>query len=125
MSCIYEIEPINDSETLYYKVHKQYIVSSKVIPNAFQTKGDGMSTDWAHYCTAEETHTRNGVSADNAVVSLNVGEIRVEKSLEVTHKPEDFNRAHSLVKGIPLKDPFKTEVRRHLTKIHKMIIPLG
>ncbi|SDE80930.1 hypothetical protein SAMN05216464_109277 [Mucilaginibacter pineti] len=124
MDCIYETESIDNNETLYYKVHKQYIISSKVIPNAFQTKGDGMSTDWARYCTPEETRLRNGIAKDNAIVSLHVGEVRIERNLEVVHKPEDFNRAHSLIKGIPIKDPFKTEVRRHLTKIHKVIIPL-
>ena len=124
MECDYEVETLGDLETLYYRVHKTYYRSSKIIPNAFQTKGDGMSTDWAKYSSPEESYSRCKIPADNSIVSFNTGRVKSEKILDVIHKPENINRSHSLVLGIPKSEPFKTEVRLHLMKIHKEVIAL-
>lgn len=124
MDCIYETETIGDQEILYYRVHKNYFRLSKIVPQAFQSKGDGMSTDWAKYSTEQESYSRCKIPADNAIVSLSTADIRSEKLLDAIHKPEDNNQSHSLVVGIPTNEPFKTEVRLHLMKIHKEVIHL-
>lgn len=71
-------------------------------PNGFQPKVGPMSTNWARYCTAEET--RQGAAQKTppsayTVVSMNVGRVRSEARQEVRHSPLADNRGHTDVIG--------------------------
>ena len=49
----YPKEPIPDNSNLYYRIHKTYIVDGEIVPGAFQSKIDSMSTDWDKYSTPQ------------------------------------------------------------------------
>lgn len=115
----FEIEDIPNDGTLYYRVHKSYIIDNEVIPGAFRSRGDGMSTDWNKYSTPEESQARSKTPHDNAIVSFSVLKIRSNPVLSAIHKPEPDNRAHSLVNGIPeTKNELQTKTRALLTEIY-------
>lgn len=75
-----------------------------------------MSVDWEKYSTAEDCRLRARVPEDNGVVSLVAGEVRAVGELDVLHRPEERNRSHSEIRGIPAKNPEKTKVRLRLFK---------
>lgn len=63
-----------------------------------------MSSDWSKYATPAEARARKGQekAANNAIVSLVVGELRNLPNTgvqRVVHAPEDHNRAHAVVHG--------------------------
>ncbi|MBW4888718.1 hypothetical protein KXQ82_03290 [Mucilaginibacter sp. HMF5004] len=116
---IFEAEEIPDNGILYYRVHKSYIVNNEVIPGAFRSRGDGMSTDWNKYSTPEESLLRAKVPAENSIINFPVTKIRSRSALAVIHNPEIDNRAHSLIKGIPeVKGDLQTKTRALLTLIY-------
>lgn len=92
-------ETIPDVDDLYMRVHKVYIDGQgNLAPGVFRDQGDGMSTDWNVYATPQDTQNRGKVPQDNAVISLNVGEVKAIP-LEVKHSPLSENRAHTDVIG--------------------------
>lgn len=115
----FEIEDIPNDGILYYRVHKSYIIENEVIPGAFRSRGDGMSTDWNKYSTPEESQARSKTPDDNAIVSFSVLKIRSNPVLSAIHKPEPDNRSHSLVNGIPeTKNELQTKTRALLAEIY-------
>ena len=113
----YPKEPIPDASSLFYRIHKSFIVDGDIIPGAFQSKVDGMSTDWDKYSTAEQSLAFSKIPSDNGIVKFSVGLIRQQPSMDVEHDPLLHNRAHSLVHGIPQKGELKTKVRLLLKRI--------
>jgi len=110
-------EPIPNQSNLFYRIHKTFIVDNEIIPGAFQSKIDGMSTDWDKYSTPEQSLALSKVPSDNGIVRFSVELIRQQPSMGVEHDPQPNNRAHSLVHGIPEKGELKTKVRLLLKRI--------
>jgi hypothetical protein len=126
-------EFILDEDILFYHIAKgkfaPYYNFDDIPPSAFDPIGNGLSVNWEKYCsTAEEclniktekypngkTHRTHGIGHFIA------GEIREIKSLDVLHSPSISNKAHSLIKGIPPKEPKPpyNEMRKKLKRIFK------
>jgi len=117
----YEIESILDHHLLYYRIHKSYInpnlnSDKKIIPGAFKPKGnDELSTDWNEHTTPELAVKDPNA---NGLVKFLVEKLRVPSlSLVVEHNPlcelldGIDNRAHSVIKGLPPKNPSKDRMR--------------
>ena len=113
----YPKENIPDEANLFYRVHKQFIIDGQLIPGAFRSKVDGMSTDWDKYATADFSLSLSKIPEDNAILSFPVKKIRSEPFMEVEHDPIPTNRAHSLILGVPEKGELKTKVRATLMRI--------
>jgi hypothetical protein len=94
------VEEIPDSDDLYMRVHKMFVLEGELQPSVFRNHGDGMSTHWSKYCTAETALTFAKRSADNGVVSLRVGSVRAVP-LSVEHTPSEVtsDRSHADVRG--------------------------
>ena len=113
----YPKEPIPDNSNLYYRIHKTYIVDGEIIPGAFQSKIDGMSTDWDKYSTSQQSLALSKNPADNGIVKFSVEQIRQQPAMDVEHDPKLYNRAHSLIHGVPEKGELKTKVRLLLKRL--------
>lgn len=111
----WEPELIPDPDRLFMRVQKTFVRNGEVIPGVFRDQGDGMSTDWEKYSTAEQARGRARVPADNAIVALVVGDVR-SVPLSVDHTPDEAlkNRAHTDVRGE--KSP---EVRLKLLRLRQ------
>lgn len=112
----FPIEPIANHSVLFYRVHKTFIIENEIVPGAFQSKIDGMSTDWDKYSTAVQSLALSKVPSDNGIVSFHVKLIRQEPYLDVEHDPKLYNGAHSLILGIPEKGELKTKARLMLKR---------
>src|ERR1051326_2212343 len=94
-------EEIPNEDTLYLRVHKNYVQSDELQPAVFRDHGDGMSTHWSRYClSAMEARPHASSPADNGVVSLSVGGVRAIP-LIVEHTPvaDPPDRSHTDVRG--------------------------
>ncbi|MEZ4837803.1 hypothetical protein [Flavobacterium sp.] len=114
----YPVEYIPDEDSVYLRIHKNNIDNSienpneKILIGAFNIKGDdGLSVNWSKYSNPFQTNKNPQM---NGVVSINVKNIR-SVSLDAKHDPilteEIDNRAHSLIIGIPPKNPSKLATR--------------
>ena len=118
---MYIVEPIPNSDKLFYRIHPNWLDEGKIIPGAFREIGDGMSTAWSKYSTAKNLQDR--AKALVGIISLSVGGIREIEGLEVIHDPlfDEVNniddQAHSLVKGIPKDKKLKARVRDMLVDL--------
>ena len=109
-------EVIPDESGVLMRVHKNCIPDGEIRPNIFREQEGALSVDWDKYATPEDTRSRGRSPADNGVVCMNVGAIRVINSLTVEHDPVQEgaidergaaispNRAHSVVFGVG-RDP--------------------
>ncbi len=117
----WESEYIPDADSLYMRVHFTNLYEDGTMkPGAFRDIGDGMSTDWEKYSTAEDTRLRGKAPRANAVISMRVGEVREIPAQEVIHTPTQNNRAHTEVFGN--KRGGDPEARLLLTRISSVII---
>jgi hypothetical protein len=98
---MWDIETIPDGDFVFMRAHKSFIKDGELIPGVFQNRGEGMSTDWEKYSTAEQTRNRTLRSppGDNGVIKLSVAGIRNIEKLSVVHEPLPDNRAHTEVFG--------------------------
>ncbi|HKG24248.1 MAG TPA: hypothetical protein VKB09_01305 [Thermomicrobiales bacterium] len=91
MSDRWPVEDIPDTDTLYMRVHRQWLRDGNVLPGCFQNRPDeatgAMSTDWAKYATPNETRQRAKRPEMNAVIALNVGQVRAIPEQRVVHSP--------------------------------------
>ncbi|MEX2411974.1 MAG: hypothetical protein WD607_11535 [Candidatus Paceibacterota bacterium] len=100
----FEVEEIPDEDSLYMRVHKNWIRDGELNPGTFRNNEGGMSTDWSKYSDPEQT--RNRVIAydkepDNyGILGMNVGDVRKIPDQVVIHKPLDDNRSHTDVEGV-------------------------
>lgn len=114
------VEDIPDADHLYMRVHRTWFKPSGDISlRAFANHGAGMSTDWSKYSTPEQTRDRGRTPPSNAVVRMNVGDIRAMPGQSVAHSPQDGNRAHADVLGE--KDE---EARMLLRRRATIVLPL-
>src|SRR5947208_1595655 len=117
----WEIEFIPDPDHLYMRVNQVHIRADGTIrPGAFQDHEGGMSTDWDKYASAEDTLKNARDPKVNAVVSMNVGEVRSIPGQSVQHMPLPENRAHTDVIGD--KGGKNSEVRVKFTDICRIVI---
>jgi hypothetical protein len=117
------VEEIPNEDFLFLRVHKNLLNFGESVPKGvFRDQGDGMSTDWDKYSTAEQTQQRakRSPAADNGVLKLNVGGIRAIASLSVQHEPLPDNRAHTEVFGE--KNP---KARVLLQRLAEWVIPFS
>jgi hypothetical protein len=113
----YPKEQIPAQSNLFYRIHKTFIVDGEIVPGVFQSKIDGMSTDWDKYGTPQQSLALSKIPADNGIVKFSVRQIRQQPSMDVEHDPQLYNRSHSLVHGVPEKGELKTKVRLLLKRI--------
>ena len=121
------VEEIPDADTLYMRVHRQWFRSDgSIIDTCFQNRPDdrgGMSTDWDRYSTPEETRGRARQPGDNAVIAMNVGQVRTIPGQTVRHSPifghPDLpnNRAHTDVLGSKEQDPETRVLFRRISTV--------
>jgi hypothetical protein len=104
------------------RFHKNLSPDKEIRPNIFREHGSGISTDWNKYSTPEQTKQRSKVPSDNAVISLNVGEVKRIKNINVEHAPIIGNRAHSEIRGMPKEKGEQLEIRVRLARISKFEI---
>lgn len=117
----WEIEAIPDQDRLYMRIHRQYINPDGTLqPGAFRDHGGSMSTDWNKYRSAQDTLKDAKEPSINAVISMNVGEIRLIPGQAVQHDPMPDNRAHTGVIG-----PKTTKERVLYTDIYRFEIYLA
>jgi hypothetical protein len=118
----WEKEDIPNSSILYMRVNYHYL-SEDGTPEvaAFRDRGRSMSTDWDKYSTPQETLNRTTKDPrHNAVIEMNVEDVRSIPNQSVQHCPRPENRAHTGVIGDKRKDP---EVRIKFRRICNVIIP--
>jgi hypothetical protein len=125
------VEVIPDDDELFMRVHRRWFnEAGDLDAGCFQNhpkKSGGMSTDWSRYSTPGETRRRAQRSepADNVVVALSVGRIRVIPGQTVIHAPiqdepdSADNRAHTEVFG-----PKNAETRIHFLRAYRLEISL-
>ena len=118
------VESIPDVDRVFMRAHEMHFRDGKLQPGVFRQHGDGMSVDWEKYSTPPETKGRAKKPSENAVVGFIVGVVRAIPSLEVQHKPERSNRAHSNVMGLPSHDPDLVEIRLKLLRISTVVLEL-
>lgn len=117
-------EEIPNECHLFLRVHKNNMREDGLpTAGAFRNipKGvGGMSTDWDRYSDAWQTRLRARSPQDNAVLSLNAGDVRKVPNQRVQHTPDTAreNRAHTDVFG-----PKGPEERLLLTRLARMVIP--
>ncbi len=117
----WEKEEIPNSSMLYMRVHWRDLGEDDT-PNvgAFRDHGGSMSTDWDKYSTPQETLNRARVPRRNAVIEMNVEDVRSIPHQIVKHCPMPENRAHTGVIGDKRGDP---EVRIKFRRICRIILP--
>ncbi len=104
MSDTWPTEVIPDEDSLFMRVHRNYIKDGQPIPGTFRNHGegdqDGMSTDWSKYSTAEQTKQRaTNPLWQGGVIKMRVEKVREIPQQKVQHAPLDDNRSHTNVKG--------------------------
>ena len=105
------------------RAHETYYRDGNLMPGVFTAKEGGMSVDWNKYSTPEETRQRAKNPTKNAVLSLSVGGVRKIGDLDVEHRPEPENRAHSEI-DFPDSHETRTEVRVFLLRLAETVLPL-
>ena len=120
----FPIEEIPDADLVFMRAHETCFRDGNLQPGVFTSKqGPGMSVDWDKYSSKEQTRQRAKNPAKNAVISLSVGGIRKIDKLDVAHRPEPGNQAHSEV-DLPTNEEL-TEVRVKLRRLAQIVIPLA
>jgi hypothetical protein len=118
------IEYIPDNDSVFMRAHETYFRDGELEPGVFTPKeGPGMSVDWDKYSSKEQTRQRARKPEKNAVISMLVGGIRKIDQLDVAHRPEPDNRAHSEV-DLPTNEEL-TEIRFKLNRLAQTVIPLA
>jgi hypothetical protein len=117
------VEKIPDSDSVFMRAHETYFRDGALTAGVFTAKDGGMSADWDKYSSKEETRNRAKNPARNAVLSLSVGGVRQMKGLDVEHRPELENRAHSEI-DLPDDREELTEIRVFLLRLADIVIPL-
>lgn len=124
----WQIESIPDSDTLYFRIHKQNVFDNKDLKNIIRPRafcntpasGSNMSTDWSKYVTPQLTlnhvskqyktgKTEFKNKEDFGVVSFSVVKIKeIDSNHAVLHAPiqnipeiigDPNNRAHAIIDG--------------------------
>lgn len=119
----WQSENIPETDFLYMRVHKNWFHPKQNITGLFKNHGGGMSTDWSHYATPQETRKRvvqfGKSPEDFAVIKMLVAQVRAIEGQTVKHTPDipNLNRAHTDVFGE--KDE---EVRLKFSRIFEIII---
>jgi hypothetical protein len=100
----FEKEKIPNEDSLYMRVHKNWIRNGVLNPGTFRNHQSGMSTDWSKYSNPQKTRNRvinYGKEPDKyGVLSMHVGAVRNIPDQVVIHKPMNENRAHTDVEGV-------------------------
>jgi hypothetical protein len=119
----FEIEYIPLSDVVYLRAYRGRVQGTTPRPSAFQPHGNGhLSVDWSKYSSPEQTLARAKSPKDNAVLKLEVTDVReFGKGLDVTHVPLSDNRAHSEL-NLPTDNVEQTEVRLKLSRIATVVI---
>ncbi len=118
------IETIPDADSVFMRAHETYFRDGKLTVGVFTAKNGGMSADWNKYSTAEESRKRAKKPEKNAILSLSVGGVRGVRGLDVEHRPEPDNRAHSEI-DLPDNHEDLTESRVFLLRLAEIAIPLA
>jgi hypothetical protein len=114
-------EHIPDEDYLYLRVHRNHQENGELNPSAIRDHGNGMSTCWEKYSTAEEARQRaTRHPNDNGVVRMLVRKVREIPGVKVDHSPLPDNRSHTDVVGNK-KDQ---EIRAKLLRACEWVIPI-
>jgi hypothetical protein len=121
------VEIIPDAHNVLMRAHREYFsqTTGELQPGVFQAKEDEyMSVDWEKYSTPQATRQRARNPERNAVISLLARGIRDIDSLDVIHKPEPDNCAHSGV-VLPGNREELAEIRVLLLRIAQIVLPIA
>lgn len=122
------IEVIPDAHNVFMRAHQDHFSrkTGELQPGVFRAQEDEyMSVDWEKYSTPQATRARARQYPErNAVLSLSVLGIRRIDSLDVIHKPEPDNQAHSGV-VLPLEREELVEIRILLLRIAQIVLPVA
>ena len=114
------VETILDNDKLYMGIHKSWFYKDgEIMPGAFRDHEEGMSTEWSKYSTPDQTRQNRRIPSDNAIMAMQVGEVRDIPNQEVQHTPTTRIRAHTDVSGE--KTP---EARLKFKRVAQMVISL-
>ena len=105
------------------RAHETYYRDGELSPGVFTAKDGGMSVDWEKYSSQEQTRQRAKNPAKNSVIALSVGGVRGIKTLDVQHRPEPDNRAHSEI-DLPANHEELVEVRLLLRRLAQTVISI-
>ena len=121
---MWEVEKIPNTDSLYYRIHINWMDNEDIMPGVFRERGTGekkgMSCDWSKHSTPEDSRKRAQQPHKNGIIEFIVQKLR-ELNLTVNHAPiqnhsfMDDNRAHSNVKGVEERS---TEIRLKLLDIY-------
>ena len=122
----WEVEEIPNPDHVLMRAHRSYFHGGHLGTGVFRPQGPGMSVNWDKYASPVQTReqaTKN--PEDNAVIILPAGGIRDINGLSVIHTPEQNNRAHTDIFGIPSQREQLVEVRMLLGRIFTIVLPLA
>jgi hypothetical protein len=100
---MYSVETIPDTDKVYRRVHKSYVVDGALTPGAFCEIQGGMSTDWERYATPNQARLLAKKPEMNVIVSFITGNLR-NINLKVVHSPNENRRSHADVIGVGTKN---------------------
>lgn len=120
----WHVEAIPDEADVLMRAHRAFFRGKILQPGVFRLHKDGLSVDWEKYSSPEDTRARGRVPQENAVIRLPVLRIRKISCLDVSHVPEDVNRAHSHLVGLPSGEDL-TEARALLLAASKVVLALA
>jgi len=123
-SVSFPAEIVPDADSIFMRAHKNFFRGGTLGQGVFKAHDGGMSVDWSKYSSAQQTQLRGRKPKENAVIEMNVGEVRAIPTLEVSHTPKQDNQAHCDV-PLPEFDEDLTEVRFKLRGIAKIVIPVA
>ena len=122
-------EFIPDQDVLYLAVPNLYLKvdNTHISKSCFKPKGEGLSTNWSKYATAQETRDQRSIPGNFGVLQMGVGAVRNvthNDPLKVEHKPDPSrnNRAHSEIMGLRTTRSDLNEIRTALKSISKWAI---
>ena len=93
------VEQIPGPDSLFMRIHRNWVINGAPMPGAFRNRDRGMSTNWSKHSTPEETRQQGVKPEENGVIRMQVRQVRSIKSQVVEHTPKPLNRAHTDVAG--------------------------
>ncbi|MHA1381968.1 MAG: hypothetical protein ACTSRG_26655 [Candidatus Helarchaeota archaeon] len=116
--------PIPDTDKLYRRVPLFLITDRNKIPSSafIYKRNSKISVDWSEYSTPEQTLSRGDPQYEYSIIEMLAGAVRELPPLDVKHKPEEENMAHSEIIGLPPEKRKRRRMAIHLKRISKYII---
>lgn len=126
-------EKFGSNDKLFYHipigVFAPYFDFNTIPPHAFTPQGDGLSVNWEKYClTADDClqirtdkYPEGRTAKTHGVGHFVVKDIEAINYLSVVYSPSMYNKAHSVIEGIPPRRPKAPflQMRKELSRVFK------